>query len=244
MNNDRNQHANSGGEEQKSNKYWKYFIIFVDNSWAKFVSWVTDNDKFMAAISVLVIAAFTVALFIATWLLWYSGEQHSERQLRAYALIDKITITNIANPLPSEIKKTYQATGAEITNPVMGPHINIEIKNSGQTPVYKLEGWADTKILEYPLKSHDIIKPIQPKAISIIGRDAVRNLNIANEKPLTESEIKSLRDNSKAIYIYGEITYIDIFTKVHHTKFIYYHNGTVGPIGICIAAAVLEEDAD
>jgi hypothetical protein len=169
------------------------------------------------------------------------------RGLRAYIHVDKITITNIADPLPSEIRKTYKykPTGAAISNPMVGPHIEIEIKNSGQTPAYKLEGWVDSKVLEYPRKSLTVYKPPQPQVISIIGRDAVRLLNKNIIKPLTKGEISALRNNSKAIYVYGEFTYTDIFQKkVHHNRFVYYHNGTVGPIGICVAAAVQEEGAD
>ena len=70
---DRSEKAQSAAKNQKSEKYWKRFVVFVET-----------NDKFVNAISTAVIAAFTLALFVATTALWIAGERHSERELRAY----------------------------------------------------------------------------------------------------------------------------------------------------------------
>src|SRR5437868_9091936 len=55
-----------------------------DGRWNKFIEWTERNDKAVVAISTVIIAAFTAALFAATFLLWFAGERHSERELRAY----------------------------------------------------------------------------------------------------------------------------------------------------------------
>jgi hypothetical protein len=39
-------------------------------------------------------ATFTIALFIATLLLWIGGERHSERELRAYVFPVEIKVEN------------------------------------------------------------------------------------------------------------------------------------------------------
>jgi hypothetical protein len=168
------------------------------------------------------------------------------RQLRAYVHINAASVTNIASPLPSEIPKNYKPTGAEITNKKAGPFIDIQIINSGQTPAYKLEGWATPIVLEYPLKS--VLPGKSAKQIEqffTIPRDSTVHVNNSIDKPLTDSEIAALRNGSKAIYINGEITYIDIFKKIRHTKFVLAHNSLIsGFIGISKTTAVLEEDAD
>lgn len=169
------------------------------------------------------------------------------RQLRAYVNIDAATITNIADPLPSDMGKNYIPTGAQITNPTMRPNMVIAIKNSGQTPAYKLESWAIPSIHEYPLKSKSILptKPATKMQVATIGHDGVHYINNFLPNRLTDSQISGLRDGSMGIYINGEITYTDAFMKVRHTKFIGVHTRPIsGPIGISTSLAILEEDAD
>jgi predicted PurR-regulated permease PerM len=62
MNKNCKQKSNGGAEIQKSKNYRERFITFV-----------TENDKFIIAISTVCIAIFTLTLFVATWLLWYSA---------------------------------------------------------------------------------------------------------------------------------------------------------------------------
>ena len=49
---------------------------------------------------------------------------------------------------------------------------------------------------------------------------------------LTNEEIVGLRNSTKAIYVYGEITYRDAFRHGRHTNYRYRHNGLTGVVGI------------
>lgn len=61
---DSQQNSDGGTAEQKQQNYGKRFIAFVE-----------VHDKFVVAIGTVVIAAFTLALFVATYLLWTAGER-------------------------------------------------------------------------------------------------------------------------------------------------------------------------
>ena len=67
----------------------------------------------------------------------------SQRQLRAYVLGESGTIVNIANPIQAFPGQIIRPTGAEITNLACGPVARIQIKNTGQTPAFRVEHWGD-----------------------------------------------------------------------------------------------------
>src|SRR5437762_8856479 len=107
-------------------------IASLSDWYQRFVDYVEHNDKFFVALSSIVMAIFTIALFIATFLLWTGGEKHSERSLRAYVF-------------PSEIKVENFKTQAPIV-------AFVQVKNSGQTPAYKFTCYANMIVGQYPQK--------------------------------------------------------------------------------------------
>jgi hypothetical protein len=70
-------------------------LIVSLSAWCdRVVNYVEQKDKFVVALSTIVMATFTIALFIATLLLWIGGERHSERELRAYVFPVEIKVEN------------------------------------------------------------------------------------------------------------------------------------------------------
>jgi hypothetical protein len=193
---DREQKSDSVADNQKYNKYLKRIIVFV-----------TQNDKFIIAISTIFIAVFTITLFIATWLLWVSGEQHAERQLRAYIFIDSMDVKNVA------VNQKSKAT--------------VIFKNSGQTPAYGVNIIVGIDFREYPLTSDLdplIIDQIKPKPKSNIPPGGTFNTTLTHDKTLTSVEVDQLNDSTHAIYVTGEIIYKDAFGKRRSTKFLVFNN--------------------
>jgi hypothetical protein len=121
-NNPSNPNADEGGQHYRDT--WTKIKQSAQEYWAQFVDHVERRNAVYVALSGIAVAAFTLALFFATWLLWFGGERHSERELRAYVAIAGGNI-RVAN----------------ITQGGQGFQIVIELKNSGQTPGYDFTTW-------------------------------------------------------------------------------------------------------
>jgi hypothetical protein len=119
----------AAGHAASADRHVKYW-------WNKFVKNAKSNSEVVVALSTLVMAAFTVTLFAATWALWKSGERHSERSLRAYVF-------------PVEIKVQNFKTSTPIV-------AFVEIKNSGQTPAYNFTCYAKMTAGQFPQKDFSV----------------------------------------------------------------------------------------
>jgi hypothetical protein len=157
--------------------------------------------------------------------------ESSERELRAYVLPELGNIVNVAAPVRTS--GSYTPTEARVTHPDWGPVIAMQIKNTGQTPAFKVVHWGNTLFREYPLKS-DLPGPDEgmAKITSVIGPGIVNTKRLAVPKPLTEKEIAQLRESTGAIYVYGYISYEDTFGKKHLTRYRLFHNQGSGAVGI------------
>ena len=157
----------------------------------------------------------------AIWVGWrtlVAMRESSERQLRAYMIVERGIVANVANPL-SELGKK-QETVAKIIQPLAGPVAQITIKNTGQTPAYDVVHWGNMKIREFPLASELPVMPPPPGRFwSVLGPSIAEVKTLRIKAPLTEVEIQGLRDSSMAIYCHGEIHYRDAFKKVHVTHY-------------------------
>jgi hypothetical protein len=96
-----------------------------------FLAWLEQHEHAIAALSTIVIALFTAALFLATFLLWWAGERHSERQLRAYLVVDNVSISRFA---AGQTIETYAI-----------------LKNTGQTPACDIDGYIAIMYDAFPL---------------------------------------------------------------------------------------------
>jgi len=208
----------------------------------------------------LILAIATIILAISTCFLWYYAAEQSKdikksiavasdtaiRQLRAYVNFVGMKITNVDSPLPSDIRKNYRPSGAEIFFTDKGPMVNVEMRNSGQTPAYNVKMWMSVTVREYPLKSS--LEPPRTnkpyESVATFASQAIYSLPTIIMKPLTQQQINSIRDGSAAIYIYGEITYDDIFGLERKTRMQGIHNGVVvRPIGVTTSVYVDRENA-
>jgi hypothetical protein len=181
--------------------------------WGKFVQWVNANDKVVVALSTIVIAAFTAALFFATFALWWAGERHSERALRAYVNIHAAYIDNFNGP------------GT--------PNVRIIIKNSGQTPAYNLR-LAGRPIMEpFPYAGpFDIPESeFRSRGISGPGDIGTTGGDLNTPIPFTDAQRNAIRSGLSVLYVYGEIRYRDAFGKERWTKYRLVYGPAVGITG-------------
>lgn len=122
------------------------------------------------------------------------AERTAERQLRAYVVIDKATVT----------LKDRRLTGV------------LEIKNSGQTPAYDLTVVSEVTAQSPGMKRIEIPQPMRPpitltsKTIIAPGGEsrAPSQFDIAVSDDFT---IPALKDGRRAVYLVGQIRYRDVF---------------------------------
>ena len=147
-------------------------------------------------------AAFTVALFAATYLLWKSGEKHSERELRAYVSVPGAGIGNFG------ASKRVQA--------------KLHVRNCGQTPAYDLSLITTLGIRKLP--RHDF-EPSQ-KIEGLVSKGTVGPGDFVEvpqemETALTPEICERIQRREIAIFFFGKITYRDAFEKQRFTNFRY-----------------------
>jgi hypothetical protein len=144
---------------------------------------------------------------LATLLLWHAtrnlitgSAETSERQLRAYVTL-----------VGGQMRIVNLNTGS------LGVSIDIELRNSGQTPAYNFTTWVrPPQVLD-----KDAV-PFGPPAdvsertgSSIVGSAA--NVTINYTIPLTEQE--AINSGSKRIFVWGGADYTDAFGVPRYFRF-------------------------
>jgi hypothetical protein len=171
-------------------------------------------------------AAMMAAVFTG-WIGGYAVLQYgesrksSERQLRAYCFVEKASISGV------DVGEVPVAT--------------IRLKNFGQTPARDFLHWARVTYAPFPLQAP--LRPLdmtvrRPRPLPPSGDTGAHpRLNVA----LTAPEIEALAEGVSAIYIMGEMQYLDAFGTQRWTKF---HLFTGGPLGLSGQVAQHEEGND
>jgi hypothetical protein len=167
-------------------------------------------------------------------------------QMRAYVFVQTGNILNVADP-PNPIPKGEQPPPGARTFPDRGPVILMAIRNSGNTPANKVVHWNNAVIREFPLAALlPVREPMLPHLSSVfdVPPGGTITKNFVFPKPLDDTELARLRDGTSAIYVYGEIEYIDIFGLPHTTRYRYRHNAYTGVIGVSGELTGSEEGND
>lgn len=149
-------------------------------------------------------------LFVVTGLLvWVAARQliTTRAQLRAYLLPDNMTLFDgsILNP---QIQQRFG-----------DPGVYMLLKNSGQTPAYRVVSWAKIDIIEMGKEDSLIVPPLSETFTNTVGPNSISTKLIWFGRPLTAAEIADIGQQKKAIYVYGRAEYRDIFLKRHYTNF-------------------------
>ena len=152
--------------------------------------------------------AATMGLWWATWRLVTGSEKTAERQLRAYIVVkvDDVDVEKIVSNVVGETKVSMK----------------IAIKNTGQTPAHDLRIVSKTELLRHPIEmpfNFTLISGPDP-SVSILGAGEPiesESDTVFDGNAMMCAEASEL---SKArIYIWGAVTYRDIFGGNHWTHF-------------------------
>ena len=130
----------------------------------------------------------------------------AERQLRAYMNVQNVD----AHWAP---EKGLLARGYAVV---------VNVKNNGQTPAHKMTSWA-TAVSEKPdWNEFPGPPPRQEFGVSVYGPTQGGNI-VKRGQALNfdEDEVEKWRNGTAALFVYGEIRYVDVFDKTRCTKFRY-----------------------
>lgn len=125
-------------------------------------------------------------------------------------------------------------SGAEIVDLEIGgvPIVQIEIKNTGQTPAYELTHVWRCGIFDYPLQQKLLLPHSNdPVSWPHLGPGASAKAQRAAEKQIASGAPAELTNRATAFYVYGEIHYKDAFNKMRFTRYVFFHTGLprIGP---------------
>lgn len=132
----------------------------------------------------------------------------SVRQLRAYLCID--------------------AAALKFKQPSV-PEAQVHIKNVGQTPAYDVRGWIHTWYASFPLQQDLPSPPEDFMMASTVLAPSGTSIHLTPEKPpLCSSAMAHLGTPLNTLYVYGSITYRDIFQFERHLKYRLIFGGSEG----------------
>jgi hypothetical protein len=159
---------------------------------------VREHDAEVVAISTAIIAAFTIALSLVTFLLWFGGERLSQRELRAYVSVTpKNAILN---------KDSTRIVG-----------VNCMVKNHGKTPAFKVNYVFGISIL--PIGSELPHATMELSLNAAVFPDVEMSTHFFSGKPFTREETNDVGNGTRRFHFWGIATYRDAFKKRRTTKF-------------------------
>jgi hypothetical protein len=131
----------------------------------------------------------------------------------------------------------------------------VDIKNSGLTPASDLRHWACVAIRPFKVKETSMIDPtdlpdwpgdVKELPSTLIGpgqtiyhnRPYICGSDLNNPRLISPSDVAAVHQSTKAIYLYGIVTYKDAFGDDHTTKFRFVTNESLDlSIGGMVTAA-------
>lgn len=166
----------------------------------QFLHWIAENDKAVVALSTIAMALFTGALVAATAALWWGGQRHSERELRAYVCVVGAVIERF------EIGDTVRVT--------------MDIKNAGKTPAFAVTLGATLDIA--PIERREF--PTYPSKIPIRSNSSLgpgNEIRIERERasPLDPDRHNDVARGKLGVFLFGQVRYFDVFNKERFVNF-------------------------
>lgn len=165
------------------------------------VKFVREYNAEIVTISTAIMALFTIALFAASFLLWFGGKRHSKRELRAYISVKPWFVFNFTIP-PAEIVV-----------------VQCVLTNHGRTPAFRINTAFDIGVFPSGLKEppHQAAR-IMTDEVAIFPAANIK-VNFANARQLTDQEAAQVVAGTHAIYVWGTTRYFDAFEKLRWTRF-------------------------
>jgi hypothetical protein len=148
--------------------------------------------------------AFAALLWFATERLVHNADKATQKQVRAYVLVEDVAVKNLD-------------VGAM-------PEIVVTIKNSGQTPAKDVVAQHRLGFDDFPLRGAPLHIKANKDRISNSFLSSNGSLMCALKLPLEINpvEMDFFQQGKMAIYLVGNITYTNIFGQRCSSEYIYY----------------------
>ena len=161
-----------------------------------FLAWCERWQTPINLATAVLIAIFTGLLTLYTVKLWTSGEKHSERELRAYVFPISVKVTNFRTPTPLLAA--------------------VQIRNSGQTPAYRLT--CTTRLVICPFPNTDFSVP-KNFNVEYLGPTTKMWRTARTKEALTREQEQQILNGNFSIHVFGRIDYTDAFGSPRWTTF-------------------------
>lgn len=170
-----------------------------------------------------VLAAGTLALWYVTHKTLRHAERTSQRELRAYVMVESVRIENAV--------------------PGRAPNAVVNVRNFGRTPAHHFSHASMLGCQPFPLtESPPLVKeetdpehPMAPSATQILAPRF--------STPLSVADYRAVETGTHALYVVGEMHYTDAFGDEHITRFCLFSGGGQTEIG-AVAAYHTGNDAN
>jgi len=162
----------------------------------------------------LLLAIYTYGLFATTADIATDAKDSSERQLRAYLVIDAARVHS------GEFYGTRQPLAAGRI-----PQVLLKVRNTGQTPATHVRHSLKIQFLPRPLDESSLRAPKTPKQGFTLGAGRRWNFR-GNGAALRSAQISELEGETSALFVYGEVRYRDVFKEERWTRFRMFVTGT------------------
>lgn len=252
-------HTTGGASEQSATKDQDHEVSISENAIKRSYNsnqrqHKTDSAKWNKCIAVAAIlyTIFTFLILLGSLYSAYQSRRAADaaraqaatsddterRQLRAYVFPDGVTVYNVDGDITKILKKP--------------PNLEVQIKNTGNTPAYDVTVFTGGTYRQFParFKVSDVSTPITVyanKSVFIMPSGATEHafsdVNGATI-PLTARQKQSMDDGVSAIYFFGEIIYHDAFGILRCNTFKYYVGGNAGFDGNAMKNAGEGQEAD
>lgn len=196
-----------------------------------------SNSSLWSAAGTVVTALATIVLVAVTALLWKVTDQSARSaKIAADAASESARLAGEASSQAADIaKKQLRAyvlvEGAGLSCDAGGTHIEyvlpesiaigaIRFKNTGQTPALELEAHVRIGLRPQPApQASFLLQELAATSVMSLGAGHSSQSMAAAPAPITPETVANLSAGIEAIYVYGEIRYLDIFGDRHISRF-------------------------
>jgi hypothetical protein len=142
---------------------------------------------------------FSGAAAVAAWLTVRTMKRTAERQLRAYVFPVHVRMENFG--------------------PGLAPTAKITVRNTGQTPAYKLQVVTGILLMKLPYTGKfPTLTHGKKSSKSALGPGMETNPKPQRSTSLTDAEHSSILSEKTALYVVGRIDYLDAFGEPRFTR--------------------------
>jgi hypothetical protein len=173
------------------------------------------SDRIAVIATVVAFLQFT-ALVCTVLVMVLTGR----RQLRAYVLPEAGSLYDGTTLVPPQPAKTNF------------PFVSLTLKNSGQTPAYRVTGYIQIAVT--PVANEDaalILQPVEERFSLTLGSGTTFHKSVWLDRALAANEIADIATGVRAIYMYGRIEYRDAFNKRRFVNIRLHYTGVYPPVG-------------